>query len=490
MIQQGDSSVTQLFAEYKMVMPAFDFLPDSNINAIIAYMHAQQQPVAKYEKPDSGEIKDPLPDTIAHADIVVGIKLMQQIPPSAQERPLTRIIKMEVVPGTPTFFVGDLRGKLYKLSPKGPVLFMDIAKLRRNFVQEPGIATGFGSFAFHPDFQNNGLLYTTHAEHAGAAKPDFSCANESIVTLQWVLTEWKTDPKGVAFDGTSREIMRVDMPTSIHGMQEITFNTSAKKGDADYGLLYIGVGDGGSTATGKPLVSATPDKIWGSIIRIDPLGSNSANHQYGIPVDNPYVNSKDGKHLPEIFAFGFRNPHRLSFSQRGQLLAANIGEHHIEAVDWILPGHFYGWPIREGTFAERFFNGVGHLYPLPANDAEYHVTYPVAQFDHDEGTAICGGFAYDGSAIDELKDKYVFGDIGSGTLFCVNMDALQLGKQATIKKWRVAMDGRLTSLCELSGSDRVDMRFARDEKGELYIFTKVDGKIYKLIKNSAAAKSK
>ena len=103
------------------------------------------------------------------------------------------------------------------------------------------------------------------------------------------------------------------------------------------------------------------------------------------------------KSAREIYAWGFRNPHRISWSKSGQLLAVNIGEHNIESLNMIMPGHFYGWPIREGTFLERFFNDIGKVYPLPANDSVYHVTYPVAQFDHDEGTAISGGFEYRGS---------------------------------------------------------------------------------------------
>src|SRR5204863_8142051 len=110
----------------------------------------------------------------------------------------------------------------------------------------------------------------------------------------------------------------------------------------------------------------------------------------------------------------------------------NIGEHNIEALNIIKVGHFYGWPIREGPFLERFFNNVGKIYPLPDNDSVYHVTYPVAQFDHDEGTAISGGFEYQGTAIPQLAGKYLPGDIASGKLFFVTVKDLRLGTQATI----------------------------------------------------------
>jgi glucose/arabinose dehydrogenase len=166
------------------------------------------------------------------------------------------------------------------------------------------------------------------------------------------------------------------------------------------------------------------------------------------------------------------------------LFAINIGEHNIEALNMIMPGHFYGWPIREGTFVEHFYNDVGKVYPLPSNDSMYHITYPVAQFDHDEGTAISGGFEYQGTAIPQLAGKFVFGDIGSGKLFYVDMKDIKLGKQAEIKKWNISMNGAPTTLAKLCGHNRVEMRFGMDSRKELYILTKEDGKVYKLINES------
>ena len=419
---------------------------------------------------------------------MVDIDSITQIPASSDQSPLTRITKLDYETKTGELYILDLRGKLYKLVNGQPKVYMDIAKLESKFISQPGLATGFGSFAFHPGFSRNGLLYTTHTEGAGSAKADFSYPASIPVVLQWVLTEWKTDPATFPFSGKGRELFRIDMPTGIHGVQEIAFNRLAKPGDEDYGLLYIGIGDGGSTEIGHALVLPIPQKIWGSIIRIDPLGNNSMNGQYGIPPHNPF-SKKDGRNfVPEIYAYGFRNPHRINWSMSGQLLAVNIGQHSIESINMILPGHFYGWPIREGTFEERFFNEVGKVYPLPPNDSVYHITYPVAQFDHDEGTAITGGFEYRGNSIPLLKGKYLFGDIGTGKLFYVNMKDLILGKQAAIKKWNISMNGIPTSLAALCRNDRVDLRFGIDSKRELYLSTKEDGKIYKLV--SAHLKTK
>jgi glucose/arabinose dehydrogenase len=300
------------------------------------------------------------------------------------------------------------------------------------------------------------------------------------VMMQWVLTEWKTDPKAFPFAGTPRELLRINLPTAIHGMQELSFNPYAKPGEKDYGLLYLGIGDGGSTEIGHPLVSEQPKKIWGSIIRIDPAGHNSNNGKYGIPADNPFASNKE--YAREVYAYGFRNPHRYSWTKSGQLLGTNIGEHNIEALNIILPGHFYGWPLREGTFMEHFFNDNGKIFPLPVDDTLHKITYPVAQFDHDEGTAISGGFEYVNNDIPQLKGKYIFGDIGSGKLFFVNLSDLKIGKQATIQKWNITMNKQPTSMAQLTNNYRVDLRFSRDRKGNIYLMSKQDGKIYKLVK--------
>ena len=481
MIESGDTTAQKLIKQYKLVMPSFENLPDSDINAVIAYINIQKV----HERPpvaiDTNDIKNPIPDSITTSGLVVNLDSVTRIPASSDQAPLARITKLDYQPNTGDIFILDLRGQLYKLQNGGPKVYMDMAALRPKFVNQPGLATGFGSFAFHPEFARKGLLYTTHTEPPGSGKADFGYADSIPVVLQWVLTEWKTDPGAFPFSGQGREILRVDMPSAIHGVQEITFDRLAKPGDNDYGLLYVGIGDGGSSEIGYPLTSENPNGIWGSIIRIDPSGHNSKNGQYGIPPNNPFAQKDSDKYVREIYAYGFRNPHRISWSKSGQMIAVNIGQTNIESVNLVLPGHFYGWPLREGTFTERFFNETGKIYPLPPNDSIYHITYPVAQFDHDEGTAICGGFEYRGNSIPELKGKFLFGDIASGKLFFVNMKDLQPGKQATIKKWNITYKGQATTLVKLSGNNRVEMRFGMDSKGELYILTKADGKVYKLV---------
>ena len=125
---------------------------------------------------------------------------------------------------------------------------------------------------------------------------------------------------------------------------------------------------------------------------------------------------------------------------------------------------------------------INKIYPLPANDSIFHYTYPVAAFDHDEGNAIAGGFAYEGHLIPLFRGKYLFGDIPTGRLFYISLADLNHTKLAQVREWFVAQNGKRLTLRSLCGQNRVDLRFAQDEQGEMFIFTKPDGKIYRMRK--------
>jgi len=479
LINSKDVHALQLHDKYKTTMPSFSWLKEDEIKNIIAFIHSRKENRRQVVNENDNAISNPISEPIKLSDLLVGLKLVTQFPASSDsgKSPLARITEMKIQPGTNDLFVVDLRGKLYRLRNDKPVVYMDIAKVRPQFINEPGLATGFGSFAFHPEFFRNGLLYTTHTEAAHSGKADFGYADSIKITLQWVLTEWKVDPKSSTFSGTGRELLRVNMVSGIHGVQEISFNPLSKKGDPDYGLLYIGVGDGGAVENGYQFLAHDKAKIWGTILRIDPAGKNSTNGHYGIPQTNPFAQDKDA--LGEIYAYGFRNPHRFTWSKKGEMLACNVGHSNIESVNLIKPGHDYGWPIREGSFLVNPYGDLKRIYSLPANDTVYKITYPVAEYDHDEGKAISGGFEYLGT-IPGLKGKFLFGDIPTGRLFYIDMADIKQGRFATIKEWRVSLNGEVKTLKQVCGNDRVDLHFGRDAKGELYMMTKADGKLYKL----------
>ncbi|HEV8506643.1 MAG TPA: PQQ-dependent sugar dehydrogenase, partial [Chitinophagaceae bacterium] len=471
LINAKDAHAVQLHEKYKTTMPSFSWLKEDEIKNIIAFIHSHKENRRQVANENDNSLSNPIPEPIKLSDLVVDLQLVTQVPASSDsgKSPLARITEMKIQPGTNDLFVVDLRGKLYRLRDNKSVVYMDIAKLEPRFINEPGLATGFGSFAFHPDFFRNGLLYTTHTEAAGSIKADFRYPDSIGVAMQWVLTEWKVnDPKAGTFSGTGRELLRVNMPTGIHGVQEVAFNPLSKRGDEDYGLLYMGVGDGGAVENGYQFLAHDKGKIWGTILRIDPAGTNSTNHQYGIPPTNPFAKDKDA--LGEIYAYGFRNPHRFAWTKNAEMLACNVGHSNIESINLITSGHDYGWPIREGNFLLNPYGDLKRIYSLPVNDTVYKVTYPVAEYDHDEGKAISGGYEYAG-AMPALKGKFLFGDIPTGRLFYIDMADIKQGRFATIREWRASLHGEVKALKQLCGNDRVDLHFGRDAKGELYIMT-------------------
>jgi mono/diheme cytochrome c family protein len=480
-IDQKDARAVAQFKKFKAMMPAFDYLEEAEIKSLLAFIgtKAARKPIIIDEK--LTEILDPIPQKIPLSDLVLKMELFTKIPYSSETKLHTRIVKMDFHPNTKESYILDLNGKLYQLKGNQPVEYFNLSQNMPNFINVPGLATGFGSFAFHPDFIKNGLIYTTHSEKTGSAKADFDYADSIKVAMQWVVSEWKTDnPKGVPFVGTRRELFRVNMVNQIHGVQEIAFNPNAKPNTPDYGLLYIGVGDGGCAEARYPELAHDKAKIWGTVIRIDPKGRNSKNGKYGIPKSNPFVKNKS--HLGEIYAMGFRNPHRFSWTKGGKLLVSNIGQRQIESVNLTIAGSDFGWPLREGTFMMNPKGNVNKVYALPADDKKYNFNYPVIQLDHDEMNAIAGGFEYQGSDLPELKGKYVFNSILDGRLFYADEKNLVNGKQADVKEWKVSFNGNIVKFNDLTSSVRADMRLGKDAKGELYIFTKPDGNVYKLIK--------
>ncbi len=478
-IDAGDAHAKMLLADYHQLMPSFAF-NDTELNELISFLHTKN--IRQKFSVDSLAIKNPVVEKIQASDIEPGLELISRLPPSSDQEPRTRISKLDWIGSAKAWFILDQRGILYKQQKNNPVEWLNISKWKSSFINQPGLGTGFGSFAFHPGFAKNGLFYTTHTEAAHSKKADFAIPDSVGQTLQWVLCEWKAEnPDGDHFSGTNRELMRIDMASGIHGMQEIIFNPAAKRGTQDYGQLYAGVGDGGSVENGYAFLTKHPERIWGTILRIDPSGNNSVNGQYGISNSNPFV--KDSLASREIYAYGFRNPNKITWTNEGLMLATNIGQANIEAIDLVQKGHDYGWPFREGNFEMHPGNMMNNLYPLPANDSNLHITYPVAVYDHDEGKAIEGGYEYHGKAVPALRGKYVFGDIPTGRLFYINIADIRQGRLAIVKEWFVSMKSKRVTLHDLCGQDRVDLRLATDAQGEIILSTKADGKIYRVVKD-------
>lgn len=484
LLKSGDTRAQSLQQQYKSIMPPFAHLQERELKSILAFIHQHKKSAADSINDLRLGILNPYEKTIPNSGLVAELMPVAKFPVTSQngEMPLTRITKMDFQPGTHINFVNDLRGRIYKLKANQPSLYLDIRKYFPEFTDAPGLASGLGSFAFHPEFNKNGLFYTTHTETPGATSADFNYPDSVKAAIQWVLTEWKLDnPDADTLAGTHRELLRVDMVAYAHGVQEICFNPLARKGSADFGLLYVGIGDGSAVQESYPPFTGGAHNIWGTIIRIDPSGRNSRNGKYGIPADNPFVKSIVKNAIPEIYAYGFRNPHRITWTRSGMMLACNIGQASIESIYLVKPGYNFGWPVREGNFVLDPYGNLNNIFPLPADDSIHQFQYPVVAFDHDEGSAITGGYEYQGSDVPLFKGKFLFGDITSGRLFYTNVSDIKEGSMAPVGEWHVSVNGKAQTLKEVCGSQRVDLRFGRDAKGEIYIMTKADGVLYKVV---------
>ena len=185
--------------------------------------------------------------------------------------------------------------------------------------------------------------------------------------------------------------------------------------------------------------------------------------------------------LPEIWCRGFRNPHRITWDQSGsgKMFISNIGQHSVEEVNLGKAGADYGWPNREGLLLFDVNANTELVYPLPDDDSGY--TYPAIQYDHDEGNAISGGFAYSGTKVSLLKNKYIFGDIPRGTLFFSELTDIIEGQQAPVLRLELELKGSKINLSDLAPNSRVDLRLGMDSFGELFLFTKGNGKVYRIV---------
>jgi hypothetical protein len=336
---------------------------------------------------------------------------------------------------------------------------------------------GLLGLAFHPDFSAAGTdgfgkLYTYTSEPV-SGPADFTVKLEPGEEFdhQSVIREWNVDPTADVITGLpgdiSRELMRVDEPQFNHNAGMIAFGPDNE--------LYISFGDGGAGNDDAPGHGLTGNgqntsNILGSIVRINPLGNNSANGQYGIPADNPFVASDE---LDELFAPGARNPFRFSFDVApggvaeggtGQLLVADVGQNNIEEVSIVGSGDNLGWRLKEGSFFFDFATGDVDVNPIPGIPIPpgFDPLDPIFEYDHDEGISVIGGYVYHGSAIPELEGKYVFGDFTNegfftpgGRLFVGDLDT------GVIEELQIGLDDRDLGLF-VKG-------FGQDADGELYV---------------------
>jgi Glucose / Sorbosone dehydrogenase len=445
-------------------------------------------------------------------------------------------------------FVNDLNGPLYILDKKTKAFttYLNLNGLFPKMTIGRGYANGFVNFLFDPDYAHNGKFYTIHIEDPktpGSALPnnaslpglrlDGYALTAAIPTpgpiqREGVVVEWTdTNTANATFEGTAREVLRVQLNTASHPMGEFIFDPGAKPGTPDWRVLYIACGDGGSGESVNPVMRSNPqrlDTVVGKILRIIPdldehkdSSTVSENGRYRIPNDNPFVSVAGAR--KEIWAYGLRNPNRLSWYENN-LFASVVGLGTWETIDIIHKGANYGYSLREGN---EQLNDNNHTSKLPDTDqipvrvndtitsGVVTPSYPVVEYPHAKdggGDAITSGYVYHGK-IAALRKKYIFGDITTGHIWYVDysdMVAADDGNPATMAAkhevqiaWdkpgggkeeystmspitEVAYHARggtgegLPGKAVISGG-RADIRFCMDGEGELYILSKSDGMI-------------
>jgi len=416
-------------------------------------------------------------------------------------------LKGKVAPGeSGRLYVIDQSGEVTAVDLHGGAKtpFLNVAnRLVPLGVQGPGSydERGLLGIAFHPKYAHNGKFYLYTSEPPGAGPVTFpsTLPPGTAPNHQTVLAEWRANCPGNPAKGATfvHDLIRIDHPQFNHNAGDITFGPD--------GDLYVPIGDGGGAddQDGDQSINPPPgvvghqgngnaqklNTILGKILRIDVDGHNSANHTYGIPRDNPFVGVEGA--LGEIWAYGLRNPYRMSFdSSTGILVAGDVGQNDIEEVDVIVKGGNYGWPIKE---ANKCFdpNGIGEGFAtatcppnLPAGLID-----PIAEYDTDtEGVAVSGGFVYRGQKFKELRGHYVFGDYtrifsfpngpdNYGRLFYLQEKNLTGGGGLrTIKEFKnVAEEATRLGLTDPSrpaaefAQSIAVMGWAEDTKGEIYV---------------------
>ncbi|MDO8679380.1 MAG: PQQ-dependent sugar dehydrogenase [Acidobacteriota bacterium] len=477
-----------------------------------------------------GQIANPIPAPIQKRGLMVEIRDVVRLPETRGLRPADQDVspagwaRISYVRDLPDGrrFANDSRGLLYLLDRNNqPSVYADVAA-SFPFAVYNRLESGFIGFVFHPDFARNGLLYTVHSERAAGnpATPNFIPPGftPADVTYHNVITEWRaTNPAANTFEGTRRELLRVAHVVNnlTHPFGAVEFNPTAKPGATDYSLLYtsgsdLGFSNGGGPHAGNPGQTQRLDSVIGAILRLDPrspsvTGGVKGLGDYTIPSTNKFAADGDPKTLGEIYAYGFRNAHRLSWDPTdGTMFAADIGMNHIEEINIVRNGENYGWMKREGFWENgmtRPGGALNQLFPLPADVMDGRqkdgFTYPVVMYDHNDGQAVSGGFAYYG-LIAALRGKFVFGDIVRGRLFAADLAALKKADDgipqtvAPVEEIQLyvrgAGGGRIyVTLRELTEQTmgatmaRADLHISRSGDGELFITSRQDGVIRMLV---------
>ena len=444
---------------------------------------------------------DPFPNPIETTEgvIVVGYSEFAVLPDVGGET--ARPMRLVDEPGSGRLFVNDMQGPIYTISYDGEVeLYLDINDSRWGVpVEFRGRERGVQSFVLHPQFgvpgtAGYGKLYAWMDTTDTAPEPDFVSGGGDD-THDTVLVEFSaSDTRAATYDGgPPRVLLRVEQPFRNHNGGYMAFNPLATPGDPDFGMLYVGVADGGSG--GDPMDQGQNlAAVFGKILRIQPLGTNSRNGRYGIPSDNPYASVGGGGALAEIFASGLRNPQGLAWDRaNGNMFVTDIGQNIIEELSLVTAGADLGWNNWEGSY--RFITRQA----VDLNDprSEPGITFPVAEYGQldpilQSRSAAVGVIVYRDDAIPQLEGRVLFADFPQGEIFHLPADDLPDGGQDGIRRvlLRDGVDDVRTLLDIVAEKTReqgrepavrVDLRFGTGPDGRVFLMNKHDGVIREVV---------
>lgn len=375
-------------------------------------------------------------------------------------------------------------GTLHLMSPDGQLKpFGDLsAKLAINLgkFDERGVL----GIAPHPKFAQNRKLFICYSAPLRASAP--TNWNHTMIIAEFTA---KGDTLDVA---SERVVLQIDRPYFNHNGGRIAFGPD--------GFLYIGSGDGGhkndinkdekDKARGPRGNAQDLNTLMGKILRID-VDKPAAGKAYGIPQDNPFAK---GGGLPEIYAWGIRNPWSLTFDRAGQreLFEGDIGQNRWEEINIIVKGGNYGWNLKEGV---EWFNPKGENKPLEKpyfdpGDAKFIA--PIIAYENlaaapqtGKGKSVTGGYVYRGKALPQLAGKYIFSDWSKH--FSLPQGVLYAATRGADGKW--TMEDLVPESHATGHIGAFVWAFGEDKDGELYVLTNQTGalgtkggKVWKLVK--------
>ncbi len=332
-------------------------------------------------------------------------------------------LAMTWVPGSNRLLMVERRGKIFTFENSPTVEKADL-------LLDTGKST-YGA-ALHPDFQSNGYVYVTYVVQDGDPLPTGSRVSRFQVGKE---TPWRCDPKS--------EQVILEWPSGGHNAGCLGFGKD--------GCLYLSCGDGSGIADELQTGQDVSDLL-ASIVRID-VDKPSAGKAYGIPQDNPFVNTPGAR--PELWAYGLRQVWKFSFDrQSGDLWAGEVGQDLWESVYKIEKGGNYGWSVSEGTHPFRPDRKTG---PTP-------ILKPVIEHPHSDYRSLTGGFVYRGSKHKDLAGAYVYGDYDTGKIAALRYEG-----------------GKLTMQQELVDTPFRIITFSEDQAGELYFVDFMNGTVMQLV---------